>query len=168
MSLRELKKELQKETKEKLISHLAELYKKYKPVKEYFDFYLNPDESQLLEDYKQMVQEGFFPSRGYDIKLSVARKALNDFKKMGVSPESHLQLQLYFVQCGVDCLNSYGDMWEAFYTSMENAFDKSLKEASELGLLSKFKPQIDKIMKGADDKGWGFTDSMGDIYHSYF
>ncbi len=48
MGLREIKSEINKLNKEELIKHISELYKKYQPVKEYFDFYLNPDEKKLL------------------------------------------------------------------------------------------------------------------------
>ena len=97
MGLREVKIELKQLDKETLIKHISELYKKYKPVKEYFDFYVNPDEKKLLEQYKEKVTEGFFPKRGYNIKLSISRKAINDFKKLGASQESIADLLLHFV-----------------------------------------------------------------------
>jgi archaellum component FlaC len=59
MGLREVKSELNKLEKETLIKHISELYKKFKPVKEYFDFYFNPDESKILEEYREKVREGF-------------------------------------------------------------------------------------------------------------
>ncbi len=62
MGLREVKSELNKLDKATLIKHISELYKKYKPVKEYFDFYINPDEKSMInrlninrkQNYKQM------------------------------------------------------------------------------------------------------------------
>lgn len=60
MGLREVKSELNKVNKEELIKHISELYKNYKPVKEYFDFYINPDEKQLLKQYKEKITEVFF------------------------------------------------------------------------------------------------------------
>lgn len=59
MGLRELKSELKKQDKEMLIKHIPELYKKYKPVKEYFDFYINPNENELLKEYKESILERF-------------------------------------------------------------------------------------------------------------
>lgn len=53
MGLREVKSELNKLEKETLIKHISELYKKFKPVKEYFDFYINPDESKILVTTQQ-------------------------------------------------------------------------------------------------------------------
>jgi len=73
MGLREVKLELNKLEKEALIKHISELYKKFKPIKEYFDFYINPDESEILEQYKEKVREGFYPKRGNRLKLSISR-----------------------------------------------------------------------------------------------
>ncbi|MDZ7847206.1 MAG: DUF6155 family protein [Owenweeksia sp.] len=168
MSLRELKMELQKQSKADLIKHIAELYKKYKPLKEYFSFYMHPDEKALLEEYKQKVYEGFYPKRGEDIKLAVARKAINAFKKLGASEEKQVELELYFVQCGVDILNDYGDMWEAFYTSMENTYDRALSKAAQLGILDKVKPYAQKINEEGQDKGWGFSDFIYDAYFQHY
>lgn len=168
MGIRELKKELQKESKADLIRHIAELYKKYKPVKEYFSFYINPDEQALLMEYKGKVKEGFFPSRGYNIKLALARKALNDFKKLGPSEEKVVELELYYVECGVDCTNEYGDMWEAFYDSLVNTFYKAINKASTLGILKKVKKQADYIFNGSQNIGWGFEDGISDTYYEYY
>ncbi len=43
MGLREVKSELNKLDIADLIKHISDLYKKYKPVEEYFDFYVNPN-----------------------------------------------------------------------------------------------------------------------------
>jgi len=88
MGLREVKSELNKQDKTTLIKHISELYKKFKPVKEYFDYYVNPNEEKILEEYKEKVREGFYPKRGFSLKLSISRKAINDFKKLGTSKES--------------------------------------------------------------------------------
>ena len=52
MGLRELKAELKQLDNDALINHIAELYKKYKPVKEYFDFFINPNEKEIIEQEK--------------------------------------------------------------------------------------------------------------------
>ena len=110
MGLREVKSELNKLEKEALIKHISELYKKFKPVKEYLDFYINPDEKKILEQYKERVTEGFFPKRGYRLKLSISRKAISDFKKLGASQEGLVDLLLHYVECGVEFTNTYGDI----------------------------------------------------------
>jgi hypothetical protein len=121
MGLREVKTEPNKLEKEDLIKHISELYKKCKPVKEYYDFYVDSDENQHLEQYKEKVTEGFFPKRRYQLKLSISRKAINDFKKLETSTKCLADLLLLFVEKnGVRFTNGYGDIDENFYTSIEN------------------------------------------------
>ena len=43
MPLKDIKKELKKLDKEKLIELVADLYKNNKSVKDFFDFYVNPN-----------------------------------------------------------------------------------------------------------------------------
>ena len=168
MGLREVKNELNKLNKTELIKHISELYKKYKPVKEYFDFYVNPDKKKLLEQYKEKVTEGFFPKRGYLLKLSISRKAINDFKKLGTSAESIADLLLHFVENGVEFTNDYGDIDENFYTSLENTYSNALDLIDKNGLLDKFENRANKIVADTEDIGWGFHDYLGDVYYQHY
>ena len=168
MGLREVKTELNKLDKEDLVKHISELYKKYKPVKEYFDFYVNPDEKRLLEQYKEKVTEGFFPKRGYQLKLSISRKAINDFKKLGTSAESLADLLLHFVENGVEFTNEYGDIDENFYTSIENTYSNALDLIDKNGLLDKFEERANKIVVNTENIGWGFHDYLGDVYYQHY
>jgi len=168
MGLREVKTELNKLDKEDLIKHISELYKKFKPVKEYFEFFVNPDEEKLLKQYKEKVTEGFFPKRGYQLKLSISRKAINDFKKLGTSVESLADLLLHFVENGVEFTNTYGDIDENYYTSLENTYSNALDLIDKNGLLDKFEKRAYKIVTDTDGIGWGFHDYLGDLYYQYF
>ena len=91
MGLRDVKKELEQLEQEELIHHISELYKKHKAVKEYFDFFANPDEDELLEQFKERVYEGFYPKTGKKLKVYKARKAINDFKKKKVSKRKKIK-----------------------------------------------------------------------------
>ena len=48
MGITEIKKELRKLDKEKLVELVADLYKKNKSVKELLDFFINPNEQELF------------------------------------------------------------------------------------------------------------------------
>jgi Family of unknown function (DUF6155) len=74
MALKDVKNELLKLDKAKLIEIIAELYRKQKLVKEYFDYFTNPDEKAEFEKYKNKVREAFFPKRGVNFKLSAGKK----------------------------------------------------------------------------------------------
>ena len=168
MALKEIKQELLKRDKVTLVKHILELYKKYDSVKEYFDFYVTPDEEKILEKYKEKVKEGFYPKRGMELKLSLSRKAINDFRKLEISKEKLGDLMLYYVECGVEYTNDFGDINESFYSSVENTFEKSLNYFKQEEALEKYKDRAEKILKDTDGIGWGFHDTIGDIYFSYY
>lgn len=168
MSLKEIKQELLKQEKETLVKHILELYKKYSSVREYFDFYITPNEEELLEKYKEKIREGFYPKRGMRLKLSLSRKAINDFRKLETSKEKLGDLMLYYVECGVEFTNDFGDISESFYTSVENTFEKSLSYFEKEGALEKYKSRAEQILKDTGGIGWGFHDTLGDIYYNHY
>ena len=50
--------------KEEIIGMVLEMYDARKEAKEYLEFYANPDEDGKLEEYKKIITEEFYPSRG--------------------------------------------------------------------------------------------------------
>ena len=87
MSISEIKKNLAKFDKEKLIELILDLYKKNNSVKEYFDFILNPNGKELLEKHKQKIFEAFYPKRGDALKLKDGKKSISDFKNLELTKE---------------------------------------------------------------------------------
>jgi len=168
MNLTELKKELKKFDKSKLINLISELYKNHKPVKDFFDFYVQPDEKGLFEKQKAKVFEAFYPKRGFQLKLIDARQAISDFKKFAPSNYLLAELMLFYVECGVQFTNDFGDIDENFYLSMEKMFDRSLALLKKEDILDKFNSRALKILTSTDGMGWGFFDSLRDIYYNYY
>ena len=71
--------------KEEIIGMVLEMYDARKEAKEYLEFYANPDEDGKLEEYKKIITEEFYPSRGRQepkTRFSVCRKAVSDYKKL--------------------------------------------------------------------------------------
>src|SRR6478609_10526772 len=119
MGLTDLKKELKKFDKDKLIDLVVDLYKKNKSVKGFFDFYINPNERELFEKYRDKVFEAFYPKRGFNYKLKDGKQAISDFKKLGSSADLLADLMLFYVETGVKFTNDFGDIDEGFYLSLE-------------------------------------------------
>jgi Family of unknown function (DUF6155) len=168
MSLTDLKKELKKFDKNKLINLISELYKKHKPVKDFFDFYVQPDEKGLFEKYKTRVFEAFYPKRGFHLKLKDARQAISDFKKFAPSNYLLAELMLFYVECGVQFTNDFGDIDENFYLSMEKMFNQTLSLMKSEDLLDQFNNRAAKILTDTNGMGWGFFDTLCDIYYNYY
>ena len=79
MGIREVKNNLKNLNKNQLIDLIGELYNKNKSVKEFFDFYVNPNEKELLSKYREKVFETFYPKRGFGYNLKEGKKAISDF-----------------------------------------------------------------------------------------
>jgi len=168
MSIKEIKEELNKQNKNILIKHILELYKKYDPVKEYFDFYINPNEEKLLNTYKEKVREGFFPKRGMRLRLSLSRKAINEFKKLEVSNEKLGDLLLYYIECGMEFISSFGDISESFYNSAYNTLTKALKMFKKENVLDDYKERMLKLLEKSKYSGYGFEDDILAIYDEFY
>ena len=125
--------------KEEIIGMVLEMYDARKEAKEYLEFYANPDEDGKLEEYKKIITEEFYPSRGRQ------------------EPKTRFSV----------CRN-YGDMWEQYYTSVENNFEKTMAFIAKNNMLEHFKPRLRQCMEWASPCGWGFADTIADIYYEHF
>lgn len=164
-----LKNHLSSLTKEKLINHILNLDKKFKQVKEYHQFMVVPNEGIAVEKFKKVIENEFFPTRGLPkMRLSVARSAITDAGKMNLSAKSKVDLMLYYVETGVRFTNEFGDLNEQFYNSMESMFLSALKHMQKEDLLSEFKDRAHSIVEETYDIGWGFHDTLGDYFFTYF
>jgi hypothetical protein len=168
MGLTDIKKELKKLDKNKLIDLVAELYKKNKSVKEFFDFYVNPNERELFNKYRDKVFEAFYPKRGYNFKLKDGKQAINDFKKFGPSSELIADLMLFYVETGVQFTNDFGDIDEAFYSSLESTYVAALTLMRKENMLDKFADRASNVVSDTADIGWGFHDYLGDVYCDFY
>src|SRR5436190_2243498 len=117
MGVADIKKELRNLDKSKLIEIISDLYSKNKSVRQYFDFYMNPNEKELAAKYKRKVFEAFYPTKGDRHSLKDGKQAITEFKKYEPSPELIADLMLFYVETAVQFTNDFGDINEAFYSS---------------------------------------------------
>jgi len=168
MGLTDIKKELKKLDKDKLIDLVADLYKKNKSVKEFFDFYVNPDERELFIKYRDKVYEAFYPKRGYNFKLKDGKQAISDFKKLGPSSDLVADLMLFYVETGVKLANDFFDIGEGFYSSVETTYVAALTLMKKEDLLEKFADRAVKVVSDTSDIGWGFHDYLYSVHTDFY
>lgn len=168
MGLTDLKKELKKLDKDKLIELVAELYKKNKAAKEFLDFYVNPNEEELFGKYAEKVFQAFYPKRGYHLKLKEGRQAISDFKKLSPSKTLLANLMLYYVETGVEYTNDFGDINEGFYNSLELVYTDALTLMQKEDILDRFADRAFKVVEDTYGIGWGFHDYLAMVYHEYY
>ena len=168
MGLTDIKKELKKLDKDKLIDLVTELYKKNKSVKEFFDFYINPNEIELFEKYRDKVFEAFYPKRGYNFKLKNGKQAISDFKKLGPSSNLLAELMLFYVETGVKFTNDFGDIDESFYSSIEKSYVAALTLMQKENILDRFADRAGKVVGDTSGIGWGFHDYLVDVHSNFY
>ena len=168
MGLTDIKKELKKLDKDKLIDLIADLYKKNKSVKEFFDFYVNPDERKLFEKYRAKVFEAFYPKRGYNYKLKDGKQAISDFKKLGTSTELLADIMLCYVETGAKLTNDLGDINETLYKSQATTVVDSQTLLRKENLLDKFEDRVGKVVDDTSGIGWGFHDYLVQVWIDFY
>ena len=146
MSNPALKKEINRLTKEQLVEQILDLYDKNKAVKEFYDFYLHPNnEKELAEKYKKQIVKEFnvLSSERSGLKYSVAKRAISDFRNLQPSPQSLADVMLTLPECACEFTYTYGDMDEAFYNGAFNNFVTTLKFMDKHNLLEDFKLRVE-------------------------
>ncbi|MDI6786030.1 MAG: DUF6155 family protein [bacterium] len=166
--LSELKEYFATRNESYLINEVVELFKRFDVVKDYYTSKLSVTDSKLVLDrYKSIITKEFFPERGFGkARLSIARKAVNDYKKVAVSNSGTIDIMLHYVENGSQFTNEYGDMDEAFYNSMEGMYEDALKLIVKNKLAAEFEIRCREIVRNAIE-GWGFKDQLEYLYDEY-
>ncbi len=111
--------------------------------------------------YKKKIREALFSER---INLRGARQAFLDFKKLKPELPLLLDMMVSYVEIGIEVENEYGDLYEAFYSSMESMYISALKLLkTNPPFILQFKPRIEKIISRSAE-GWGHRDTLQDYY----
>lgn len=170
MSKAIIKKVLTAMSKEDIVLMVLEMYDARKEAKEYLEYYASPNEDAKLEEYKKIIRDEFYPTKKTaepKTRFSVCRTAVSDFKKLKPANEKLADLMLYVAENGCQFTHDYGDMWEQYYTAVENNFNASLKFIAKSDFFPQFKSRIMQCLAWAEDCGWGFPDTLWDIYYDY-
>lgn len=166
-----LKQYLANMTKEELIEEIRQLSRRFKQVDEYYQARFEPHKTEdVLATYKRRVKHEFFTRANYPgpLRLGVARKAVLDFAKVQANVTHQIDLELFYVEQGVKFTNSFGDINERFYMSVESMFERALKNIMKHHLENMFMDRAQKIVRDTSGIGWGFADNIEDLYSQYF
>jgi len=160
-------KSLSLENKDVEIRKLSNLFPE---VKEYYQAKLSGvGETTLLEKYIRVINKEFrsddHPGRA---RLSIARKAVNDFIKICTNDMNQAEIMIQYVEAGIRFTNAYGDIDEPFYNSMTAMLNKALKFISLKKVPDIFKDRVAKMVSSTEHIGWGFHDEISELYLQHF
>ena len=164
-----LKKELVQKTKEELIKEITTLCQTFPQVKEYYQAQGN-EIQELVKKYKSMIEKEFIEGKTRGMpkaRFSVARKAVNDFKKLTNDIDLIADVMLTYVESISWFNGEYFPDVEEFYTRPEEMFENVLTLLKKQKRLEKFEPRAYNIVKNATD-GWGYRDSLEERYEEVY
>jgi len=153
-----------------LVDDIVDLYKKFAAVKDYYQNRMAPAAGQhLLEKYKAIIQNEFFPTRGFGkLRLAAARKAITEYQKVSDSIPDLADLMLFYVEMGVQFTKTYGDINGPFYDSMETMYERAAKFVAKHNLKEQFAFRFEQIVRKTSGMGWGFHDYLVQVYYEHF
>lgn len=173
LTQKQLEKHLAQLSQEELVAEVGKLFKRFKEVQQYYqmEYGEKEDRKVVLEKYKQQIRRQFYSPRSGNPqypKASELRRIISEFKKVAVFKSDVVDLILYRVECAVDFTNDFGDIDMPFYESTENAFNDVAKIIEGEQLHQVFVDRCQQIVINTSDIGWGFHDTMIEIYYTYF
>ncbi len=170
MSIKKFKEYFKEQDEGFLVDEILTIYKTFETIKEYYDYKINYQNlDQIAQKYKRVLKKQLCPSRGFpELKYSIARRAISDFKKVCPNPYAIIDIQLTFVEYGVQCTLQYGDIDERFYNSMGSMFQKCLEDMQKYELLTAFEKRCHLIWEKTESMGWGFGDQITYLCDKFF
>ena len=169
-TLTALKKHLAQKSQAQLIVEIAELYKTFPQVKEYYQAQ-QADITEIAQKYKDIIIKEFggtSTGRGFPkARFSVARNAFNDFKKLTNEPALIADMMLTYVESTSGFCSEYGPDGEEYYTRPENMFTQALQLIQTHNLLEDFRDRAYSIVRNATE-GYGHQDSLRDSYDDIY
>ena len=163
MSKRELKSYLHDLSKEQLQEQIIDLYTRFKPVKEYYDFAFNPKEDKLTQQSRVKIAKEYFPVNGRRAKMrrSVAQKIIRHFRLLGVDAPIVADTMLYNIEIAQTYSSQKEIKQASFYASMLKSYQEAVSYINENGLKNEFNTRLDKIAQQAEEQHWINSSAFG-------
>lgn len=153
LTLTELKRHLRELTKEESIDLICRLYKSGPDAVRLLNAEFNRENytSELYKETVEKIHREFFPNRGNPrLSLRDAKTAITTFQKVCTDTAMVLDVQIYYVECGVEFTKQYGESSEAFYSSMGKMFSSVVETMIKLDdetMFRRFENRMRQLMK---------------------
>lgn len=171
LTITQIKKELVKLQYEELVDIICRLCKSSKEAADQVNLMLGNDDfvDDVLAKAKEKVRGQFFTKRGgYGrLNLAAAKSEIASFKKAYPFPSKIIDLQLYYVECGIEFTNDLGDIDGSFYNSMISMYEtvvESILKTGDLRLAKSFAPRLETAVSDVGGIGWGFHEALEEAF----
>jgi len=170
LTVTELKQRLSKMPVDEVYRLFIECFKASKEAKDFISVKLIGNKAivDLWEESKEKIENEFFPAKGFGkLQLPVAKKAISDFKKISKNNRLTIDLMIFYVEMGVDFIDTYGGAGENLINSMCSMFNsvvKALNKEDKPDLFLEYRVRLENMISKAEDFGWGIQDSFQESY----
>ena len=153
MAFRDVKKELTEMDKTEIVKLISEMYNKIPAAKTFLDVFVTGDFNQIKEKYKKEIERYIYPN-GPDMQLrdTEARKIIRTVQKMKIT-ELNVELELHYVLCCLEVIESFGYWDDAYYLALEKIFYNATSGIEKLSLHEKYEERIIGIIEKANRYG---------------
>ncbi len=131
-------------------------------------FGLNAD---TLKPYKTSITRWLWPdiSRGQDISISKAKKAVADYKKAVGRPEEIAELMTFYCEQAVGFCREVGFSDERLFVSLMGMFVQVLKLSTMLVPVQRenLLGRLNEVKRLCHDFGHGLSEEMEDLLNDY-
>lgn len=160
-------------SKEHVIAFVLEIYQNNRQTREYLNYLLDPNEKEILEKFKSIITEEFYPKKNMlkpKLQFSVCERAIEELISLNPYPELLVDVMLTLPEMGTEYSYQFGDMWEEYYEITAVNFNMALYYMEKHDLLGTFKERCRKCMDHASQCGsrYGFDEEMSNLYYQYY
>ena len=157
---REVRNLLAALSQEELIDEVMRMYDDFAPVREYLAMRVSPDDSAVREKYKRIIEKEFSSwTRGP--RLSVARRAVQDYQKVAASAEGIADVMMYYVEQAAVFANDLGGD-EALYSSASRMYQNAVDQIAKHQLQDRFRDRSRRLAR--QSHGYGFSDHVMELH----
>lgn len=125
-----------------------------------------------LKPYKKIIGQALYPNimKNDPVRIAEAKRAIADYKKAIGDQKGLLELMLFFVETGTEFTVEFGDMDENFYLAHELMFKKAvdLLLTFDEEIIDSYYNRFEKVVSLSDKVGWGYHDTLADIFYEAF
>ena len=120
-----------------------------------------------LAAYKRTISRWICPdlSRGQDVSVAKAKKAISDYKKAIGLPEGVAELLVFYCEGAARLLAECSMDDEGYFAALARMFDQALVTVMALPLTEQ-KTMLNRLdaVRRAIDVGWGVKEAMDDLW----
>ncbi len=147
MSKAALRKELVKMSQEQLVTLILDLYSARPQAKEYFEFFLNPDEKKLYDKYIKLIEKEVYRSKRGVLcaRVSHLTAYIKDFASFGVSASVVIDLILHIARI-ILILERVYYMTDTLRNSGGKFIVAALARANDAGLFKETMQRIENLL----------------------